>query len=95
MNEITWSFLEESNCLKIFNFIGSLSKSKTVEFSQAKISFGHSPNIKFEMVACNKRDKHIPFFKISLLTLKLLQVTTTDSPLYNSIAITIRKLCVN
>ena len=36
-----------------------------MEFSQAKISFGHSPNIKFEMVAYNKRDKHIPFVKIS------------------------------
>ena len=65
LKEITWSFLEESNCLKIFNFIGSLCKSKTVEFSQAEISFGHSPNIKFEMVAYNKRDKHIPFVEIS------------------------------
>ena len=71
MNEITWSFLEKSNCLKIFNFIGSLCKSKTVEFSQAEISFGHSPNIKFEMVAYNKRDKYIPFVQISQETISL------------------------
>ena len=63
--EIIWSFLEESDHLKIFNFIGSLCKSKTVEFSQAEIHFGHSLNIKFEMVAYNRRDKHIPFVQIS------------------------------
>ena len=63
--EIIWSFLEKSNCLKIFNFIGSLCKSKTVKFSPAEISFGNSPNIKFGMVAYNKRAKHILYVKIS------------------------------
>ena len=38
---------------------------KTVEFLQAEIHFEHSPITKFEMVAYNRRDKHIPFVQIS------------------------------
>ena len=38
---------------------------KTIEFLQAEIHFEHSPIIKFEMVAYNRRDKHIPFVQIS------------------------------
>ena len=95
--------MEKSTCLKVFNSTGSLHKSKTAKFSQTEISFGNSTNIKFEMVAYNKRAKHIPYVKISqetedkksgLLFNPLTPVTKTDFPLYNSRAIAVGKLTV-